>query len=276
MPSKALPQSDTSGTSLADTVKSVRSDHSFYASAGYGSNMIYLGSTISQDQPYGYGALTYGYNDNLFLTLSAVHLHDQNPFIAFSSGSINYTHTFNSWFDISASLSGYLVARSLADTLFGNFIYGDLTFGVDWRLLYTKISAGGLVMDGINPYLQLRNSRFFKTPEFSKKKLYFTFDPYINVMFGSLTKAETKDGTTVTISPPYRKKGKNPQGSSSYTNYSTVFGLMEIDFGLPVSFNAGRFTIETEPDYIIPLYDGSEYQGMKGFVFQLSVYFRIF
>ncbi len=112
---------------------------------------------------------------------------------------------FNSWFDISSSVSGYLVAPSLSDTLFGNFLYGDLTLGIDWRLLYTKISAGGLVMDGVNPYLQLRNSRFFKTPEFSKKDLFFTFDPYFNLLFGTLTRAETTTGTVINISPPYRK-----------------------------------------------------------------------
>ena len=30
---------------------------SFYAGGGYGSNMIYLGSTMSQDNPYGYASL---------------------------------------------------------------------------------------------------------------------------------------------------------------------------------------------------------------------------
>jgi len=269
---EALSQADSASSAVSDAGKT---RHTLYSAAGYGSNLIYLGSTISQNQPYGYTALTYGYKDQLYFTVSAVHLHERDPFVAFSSGSINYSHAFNSWFDISSSVSGYLVAPSLSDTLFGNFLYGDLTLGIDWRLLYTKISAGGLVMDGVNPYLQLRNSRFFKTPEFSKKDLFFTFDPYFNLLFGTLTRAETTTGTVINISPPYRKGGKYSQ-SSLTTEYTKLFSIMELDFGIPVAFNSGHLTIEAEPGYVIPLYDDLIYPGLKRFVFTLSAYFRIF
>lgn len=272
-----LSQTDSVSSASSDTSVNVKTKnhHSFYAGGGYGSNLIYLGSTISQNQPYGYTALTYGYKNQLYFTVSAVHLQERDPFVAFSSGSINYSHVFNSWLDISSSVSGYLVAPSLSDTLFGNFLYGDLTLGIDWRLLYTKISAGGLVMDGVNPYLQVRNSRFFKTPEFSKKDIFFTFDPYLNLLLGTLTRAETTTGTIINISPPYRKGGKNGQ-SSSTTEYTKLFSIMELDFGIPVAFNSGHLTIEAEPGYIIPLYDDFEYPGLKRFVFTLSAYFRIF
>jgi hypothetical protein len=276
VPVQVLSQADSQAPEVhSDSSKNETSRHSLYSSLGYGSNLIYLGSTISQNQPYGYAALTYGYRDKLYFTVSAVHLHERSPFIAFSSGSINYNHTFNSWFDISAGISGYLVAPSLSDTLFGNFLYGDLTLGIDWRLLYTKISVGGLVMDGINPYLQLRNSRYFKTPEFSKKDLFFSFDPYFNFLFGSLTRTETTTGTIINISPPYRKGGKHGQTSST-TEYTELFSIMEVDFGLPVSFNSDHITVEAEPGYLIPFYDDPQYPGLKRFVFTFSVYFRIF
>jgi hypothetical protein len=51
---------------------------------------------------------------------------------------------------------------------------------------------------------------------------------------------------------------------------------MEIDFGLPVAFNTDFMTIEAEPSYVIPLYDDTFYPGAKGFIFSLSVFFRIF
>ncbi len=276
VPAKLLSQASNEVPSVhSDTLKNDNSRHSLYSSAGYGNNLIYLGSTISQNQPYGYAALTYGYKESLYFTVSTVHLHNLSPFIAFSSGSVNYSHEFNSWFDISSSISGYLVAPSLSDTLFGNFIYGDLTLGFDWKLLYSKISAGGLVMDGINPYLQFRNSRFFQTPGFSKNDLFFTFDPYFNVLFGTLIEAETIEGTVVKISPPYGKGGKYGQ-SSSTTVYNKSFSIIEIDFGIPIAFNSDHFTVEAEPGYIIPLYDNPENQGMNSFIFTLSVYFRIF
>ncbi len=245
-----------------------------FASGGYGSNMIYLGSTISQDQPYAYGALTYGYNNELYLTASAVHLDERKPFTAFYTGTVSYSHVFSSWFDISAGLSGYKVAQILADTLFSSFLYGDITLGFDWKILYTKISAGALFSDGTRAYFQLRNSRFFETPEFTKKKFTFSFDPYFNILAGPMTKSETTSGTVVILAPPYRKGHYRNHSSSS--KITTFYGIMEADLGVPVSFNADHFTIEAEPSYLIPLYDDLEYPGLKGFNFMISIYFRIF
>jgi len=256
-----------------DTSSTTGSVHSFFTGAGYGSNLIYLGSTISQDQPFGYAALTYGYSEALYFTASAVHLLDRSPFIAFYAGSLNFSHTFNSWFDLSASISGYKAANSLADTLFNKFTYGDLTLGFDWKILYTKITGGILFSDETNGYLQIRNSRYFETPGFSKKNLTISFDPNISVLFGPLTKIETTEGRIIKLSPPYRKGGKFI--TIPVQTISTSFGLMELDFGIPVSLNASRFALEAEPAYILPLFDDLDYPGLKGFVFLLSGYFRI-
>lgn len=274
-PVSALSQINNQSSALiSDTTLLKKSKHSLFASGGYGSNMIYLGSTISQDQPYAYGALTYGYNNELYLTASAVHLDERNPFTAFYAGTASYSHVFNSWFDISAGLSGYRVANSLADTLFSSFLYGDITSGFDWKILYTKISAGVMFSDGTRAYFQLRNSRFFETSEFTKKKFTFSFDPYFNIIAGPMTKSETTSGTVVILAPPYRKGYYRNHGSS--TKITTFYGIMETDFGVPVSFNADRFTIEAEPSYVIPLYDDLDYPGLKGFNFMISIYFRIF
>jgi len=257
-----------------DTAGTGTKPHSLFTSLGYGTNMICLGSTISGDQSYGYGAVTYGFRNKFYLTASGVHLSGREPFGAFYTGTAAYSHTFNSWFDISADLSGYLVAPELADTLFNSFVYGSITLGLDWRILYTRITTGAVAVSGTRPYLMIRNSRYFETPEFTSKKFYFTFDPYINILAGSMTKAETTSGTSVATSPPYKKKDNDGQGSAS-TKYTTFYSLIEVDFGLPVSFNAGRFTIEAEPAYILPVYEDEEYPGIKGFNFLLSVYIRI-
>ena len=106
----------------ADTVTKAPdgSKHALYAGSGYGSNMIYLGSTISRNQPYGYGSLIYGFNGELYASVSVVHLSGLNPFLSFYIGALSYNHTFNSWFDISAGAYRYEVAQSLADSLFGS------------------------------------------------------------------------------------------------------------------------------------------------------------
>lgn len=276
IPHILLSQTDTEiAVNRPDTSLSEGSRHSLFTGLGYGSNLIYLGSTISQDQQFVYSGLTYVYKDALYATVSAVHLSNRSPFLAFYTGSISYNHVFNSWFDITASISRYQVAKSLADTLFSSFFYSDLTLGFDWKLIYTKISGGALYTEENLGYIQIRNSRYIQTPDFTKKKVNFSFDPYFSILFGPLTEIETSEGTIVRISPPYRKGGKYGQ-TSPVTTISTTFGLMEMDFGVPVSFNAGKFAIEIEPGYIMPLFDDPEYPGLKGFVFLISGYLRIF
>ncbi len=301
MPFNAVSQTDTSASA-----------HSLYTSLGYGSNMIYLGSTMSQNQSYGYGSLVYGYKNSLFASFSGVHLSTVDPYMSFWIGSLSYNHTFNSWFDISAGIYRYQFAQALTDTLFNNFFYGDLTLGFDWKILYSKISAGTIFSQGSQGYVQVRNSRYFQTPSFSSKKVFFAFDPYVNILFGSLTRIESSTDTIITVSSPFLKNvsgsatgtgygSGNGQGNGNgagagtgsgtssttgstttssqavtSTAYTSDFGLMEIDFGLPVSFNTNRLTLEAEAGYILPVFDDPVYKSMKGFVFTFSIFFKIF
>lgn len=271
---KLLPESDTLKTGTKE------SSHALYSGGGYGSNMIYLGSTISQDHPYGYGSVSYGFKNELFASVSAVHLSGLDPFMAFYIGSLSYSHPFNNWFDISAGVYRYQVDQSLTDTLFDSFTFGDVTLGFDWKLIYTKISAGSLFSDFSQAFFQIRNSRYFQTPEFFRGKANFSFDPYINLLSGTITEVQSATETSYyySVSSPYRKWRNNGQGSSTTTtySYSDRFGLLEIDLGIPVAFNTDFMTIEAEPSYIIPLYDDTYYPGAKGFIFQLSLFFRIF
>ena len=200
LPLNVRSQTDTTISVTSTETPIVKgSPHSLYTGLGYGSNLIYLGSTLSQNQSYGYGTLSYGFKDAVFATVSAVNLTGLNEFPAFYIGSLSYSHTFNSWFDVSAGIYRYQFAKSLLDTLFSNFFYCDLTLGFDWKLLYSKISAGSLFSYGNQGYFQIRNSRYFQTPAFSKKKVFFSFDPYVNLLFGSLTRIETSTDTIITI-----------------------------------------------------------------------------
>jgi hypothetical protein len=260
-----------------DTAKvtSAGSNHSLFAGTGYGSNMICLGSTISQNQPYGYGTLTYGYKNELFASVSAVHLSQYNPFMAFYIGALNYSHVLSSWFDISSGIYRYQVVSSLTDTLFNSFTYGELTLGIDWRLIYSKLSIGGLASKENQAYFQFRNSRYFQTPEFLHGKANISFDPYANLLFGTLVTVKTSTENTVVVSSPGRSWKKRKYGPATYTSYSKQFGLMEADFGLPIAFNTDKMTIEAEVDYILPVYKDPDIHGPKGFIFMLSGFFRI-
>jgi len=246
--------------------------HSLYGGAGFASNMVYMGTSISQDKPVFTGSLTYGLKDKVYASVSTYHLSAFDPFLAFHTFSLSYSQAINTWLDISLGVSRYQVASSLTDTLFNSFTYGNFAIGLDWKMLYTNISAGGIFSEGSSAYMQLRNSRFFQTPEFGRGKAYFSFDPYINMLLGSLTRTETSEGTTIGISQPFSSKGSD-RNSSQAT--STFFGIMEIDLGFPAALNAGKFTIEAEPGYVLPFYSATEIFNPKGFLFLLNFYFRI-
>ncbi len=265
-PQGSGPDPDTTETSAS---------HSLFGGTGIGSNMTYLGSTISGENPYGYASLTYGFKNELYLSLSGVHLTEFDPFVAFYTASVNYTHVFNSWFDMSAGIYRYNVASSLADTLFGSFTYADLTLGFDWKILYTKISGGGLIADETTAYFQIRNSRYFETRAFSRDRFNFSFDPYANLLLGTLTTVETAQGSGTPATRPFRRWNTDGQGGG-ITTYSRKLGVLELDLGLPVAFNSDRMTIEAEAGYIIPFNYESGYQIPKGFVFLLSAFVRIF
>jgi len=224
----SLPESDTSRAG------SEVEQHALFTGAGYGSNMIYLGSSMTQDQPYSYGNLTYGFRNKLYASVSAVNLSRFDPLAAFYIGGLSYNHIFNSWFDISAGIYRYQVDSKLTDTLFNSFSYGDITLGVDWKLIYTKISFGGIITKEPQTYLQLKNSRYFQTQEFFNGKANISFDPYVNLLFGTLFIGETTEGTTVlTTTQQYT----TPWSSSPGTGSSAGYGQ-----GSPAGYGHGSST----------------------------------
>jgi hypothetical protein len=188
--------------------------------------------------------------------------------------SLNYSHVFNSWFDISSSIAGYKAPSSLQETLFSDFAFINLTTGFDWKLIYTKLSFGELISDDRHGYIQVRNSRYFETPEFFSGKSKISFDPNINILFGDLLKIETTTGLTkLGSSPPFRHFKKIP--NSTIKSYSYKFGLMDFEFSLPVTFSYDKFSIEAEPSYILPSFSNSDYPAPEGFTFFINAFFRI-
>jgi hypothetical protein len=250
-------------------------NHSLYSGIGSGSNMIFVGSTISRDKPFYSTAVTYGYKNSFYVSASASHIIGVNPYIAFYDLALTYSHVFNSWFDISSVVAGYKTPASLQETLFTDFAFINLTTGFDWKLIYTKLSFGELISAERHGYIQVRNSRYFATPEFFSGKSKISFDPDINILFGDRVKIETTTGfTRYGSASPFQQFKKKP--NSAIKSYSYQFGLVDFEFSLPVTFSYNNFSIEAEPSYILPSFSNSDYPAPEGFTFFLNAYFRIF
>lgn len=278
----------TSHAGANDSVAGSRMS-SLYAGSGYGNNLLYLGTTMSQGNSFGYASAAYGLKDKLYLSATAYTISGLSPFMTFYSLDLNFSHTFNSWFDISTGISRYNVAEKLRDTLFGNFSYAYATLGFDWRILYTQLSAGLFIADETLPYVQARFSRYFETRSFARDKAFFSIDPYVNILAGSIFHTESPQGATGTgmnqgtgtetgigIGSGTWKRERKGRHQPPGTTITSSFGLIELDLGLPAAFSHDFFTLELEPGYIIPLYPGKELPRNGRFLFLVSLFFRIF
>jgi hypothetical protein len=249
-------------------------NHSLYGAAGGGSNMVYLGTSLSKNKPYYGASLAYGYKNTFFASANVTHLSETDPFIAFSSLSLNYSHAFNDWFDLSADLAWYNTPESLSDSLFADFAYFNITTGFDWKILYTRIFFSGVVSESNGFYMQISNSRYFETPSFFNGKSLVSFNPDIDLLFGNLLYSETQEGSRkYKMAPPFSHGNQKPGSNEKYTE---KFGLVDIEFSFPVTFNYGRFTVEAEPAYILPVYSSQLYQSPEGFTFYLNLFVKIF
>ena len=287
--------------------------------------MIYLGSTISQNQPYLYGAAAYSLFEKIYVSGGAFYLSNlSKPAPAFYSAALTFNQDIFKWLDISAGMYRYMVKPELTDTLFGSFNYADVTMGIDWKLLYTEVSYGAFIMAEPPAYLQVKNSRYFETPGFFRKKATVSFQPYVNLLLGTLGTTQIFEGseiitTTQTYTTPVtvttgsgagagtgagsgtgQGQGQGPGSGSSTgstttttttttttettiteiptynTVYSESFNMLELEFGLPVSFNLDFMSLETEVSYILPMYNDPSYPSPKGFILSFSAFFKIF
>jgi hypothetical protein len=250
------------------------SSHSLFIGAGGGTNMVYLGSSLSNNKPFYAASATYGFRNSLYLTTSATHLADVYPWVAFYDATLTYTHAFNSWFDISANLAGYKTSKPLRDSLFSDFIYADLTAGFDWKLLYTRITFAEVFAQQNGFYLRIDNSRYFETPQFFAGKSIISFDPNVSLLLGNIVSSETSmTGGRYRNAPPF-SHGYRKSGGTMET-YTEKFGFIDIGLLLPITFSYGKFSLEIEPGYFLPLQQDPLYYESEGFTLNFNLFIKI-
>jgi hypothetical protein len=276
-PSISFSQTDTLARSQVESsvqTESTVKKNSLYTGIGAGSNMIYLGTSISNNKPFYSASVTYGLKNTLFVSAAATHLNETSPYVAFYNLALNYSHTFNSWFDISTDIAGYKTAESLRDSLFSDFMYINLTAGFDWKLIYTRVSFSGIISQMNGYYLQVSNSRYFETREFLKGKAIVYFNPDIDILFGNMISVENVSGNKkYGNAPPFSHAGKKTGSSSEVL--SEKFGLIDFQFSLPVTFSYGKVSFEAEPGYLLSFYSNAYYTQPEGFTFHINIIFKV-
>jgi len=274
---RSYSQTDSLPVAIADSAakSAAVKKHNLFVSTAFGSNMIFLGSSISSNNPY-YGAgLVYGYKGSFFLSASATHIRDIEPFGAFFSAAADYKHTFNKWFDVAAEVAGYKTDFRRREKLFSDFTYAGFTAGFDWKILYTRITSSLIYSGETKGYLQISNSRYFQTPYFLKKKAYVSFFPEINLLMGQLVKVDDDSGNPIQgYMPPFFRQ--RPDQPLPLITVSTRFAPVYLNFSSPVTFSYKGFSLEADPCYILPTFKDNMIKPPKGFTFYMTATFRIF
>jgi hypothetical protein len=283
------------------------SKHLLYTAEGIGSTPLFPGSSVNQNQAFSYASILYGFNNELFVSTSAFKLLSSDYPADFCSYSINYTYSLTRWFDLSFTASQIRFINNIKDSLFSSFVYADINTGFSYKFWHTYISSSGLFSGSSQYFFQFKNSVYLQTTPFLRGKVFLSFNPYINMLFGSYFKSKTTIVTTPIITydtisvsvsggtgtdltgdriyagsagtstgPTTMMNSSTTLVTSSETTYSKVSGLMEISMGLPVAINFRRLTFEAEAGYVIPEYSNALMPVSKGFVFMFSAYIKVF
>jgi hypothetical protein len=263
---------DTANQTIPAQVAS--SKHSFFLGTGYGSNLLFAGSSISANKGFLSADILYSFMGNLWVSGMAYNIPGIDVNIPMYDLSAGYNHTFNDWFDASLSLSGYLTHKGVREELYNSFGYLRMALGVDWMLLYTRLSAGKILEENSGVYINIRNSRYMRTAKFGASGNYISFDPSLNFLIGNYSQLQT-------ITTPQRPGGgirPGRPGNDQDVNYEIVdsYKVMQAELSLPISFYFYDFIFDAEPIYLIPVLKDENYISPKGFHFFFNITYRLF
>ena len=246
--------------------------HQFFAGAGYGSNLIYYGTSVSGDQPYFSAEMIYAWDKGFWASAGLFHLPDQEPFFSFTDFSTGFASVFNETFDAGISASFYHMEESIDTAFYSDYIFLGANLGIDWLVLYTTIMPGWLLAKENSFYLVVDNTHFFRTPAFGKREAYLTLNPGISFLFGSYAWLRQ-----------YRRQGSGGQGpgyggtlnKTTTTTAEVEFRLLDLQLSIPIEFFLGRFSLEFEPAYFFNFVQEINQETEERFFFTLGLYYKI-
>jgi hypothetical protein len=246
--------------------------HKLFLGSGYGSDLVYDGSSQAFSQPFYSGDIYYVYKNRWWLSAVGYKLPGIDNFVPMADFSAGFNHTVNENFDFSVALSSYRTSAEVKETIHDNFTFLRAKAGFDWYYIYSTLSLGTLFAETNSYYIYFRNSKFFRTPTLGNSGIYFSFDPSVNTVFGTSTWYETITST----SPGGFFPGRPGGGTTETVIENTTMNFVKMEFSVPVSFNIKRFSLEADAVYLVPGKRSDGVERKEGFYFFMSAFVRIF
>ncbi len=254
-------------------------NHSVFAGFGFGNDLLYTSSSLSDNQPFLSTDIMYAFKGSAWTALTLYNLPGEKPLFPFYDISAGYSHVFNNYFDAAISLSSYHSSGELDDQYYESFQYVRLRGGFDWNVLYMRATLGRILEKNSGYYIYLKNSHYFTTRKNSSDN-FFTFEPNINMLFGKHSAIAPSIRGNVDIDTPTGPGGPGggnfPGQQETENETQENFTLMRVELSVPVSYNFRDLTIEAEPLFAIPSVNGENDIATKGFFIFLNFYYRIY
>lgn len=250
---------DVEGFVLSDSI--TKKSRLLFFGLTYGNNSSFLGRYQTEVLPYYSADISYKSKAGLWLSLLAYDIYNSNAFVDEVDLMAGWNNNLSKRFDASVFYTRYFftestesIKASVANTATG-------ALGLDWRLLYSKISAHYIFGGTHDFFVVIDNSRYIEFPGILHKEDYLSLDPKISMIWGTQTFVDThymNRGTPLIDAPgggPSPPRGKPGSGGSPSTSesFQTTFSALSYEFILPVSYNTGQFSLEISGRYAIPV-----------------------
>lgn len=220
---------------------------SFAAALSYGSNSTYFGRSQAVAFPYAAATLTYSDKSGLYGSVDFYNLLNTPTALDETDLTVGWDHDLGKTTDVALSYSHFIFPANseLVKSSVNNAL--DIGLGQDWGAFYSRLSATYLFGSAAGKgdgFLILENSRYFETKRGFGENDYFAVEPVVSIAAGTQSFAET--------ALTKRNKGR---GKSNVPVARSVrnFGLVDYEFGVPVSYHVGKLALSAGWRYVVPV-----------------------
>ena len=218
---------------------------SFAAALSYGSNSTYFGRSQAVAFPYAAATLTYSAKSGLYGSVEFYNLLNTPTALDETDLTVGWDHDLGKTTDLALSYSRFFfpINSELVKSSVNNAL--DIGLGQDWGAFYSRLSANYLFGSAArrgDGFLILENSRSFETKHGFGQHDYFAVEPVVSIAAGTQSFAET--------ALTKRNKGK---GNLPVARSVRRFGLVDYEFGVPVSYYVGKLELSAGWRYVVPV-----------------------
>lgn len=235
-----------------------------FAGLTYGNNSSFLGRYQTQVLPYYSVDLSYKTKGGLWFSCVTY--------------GISGTTTLVDEIDLLAGWNFNLSKRVDASLFYTRYFFTETTdllkssvqnttsasIGLDWGLLYSKISSNYIFGGANDFFLVFDNSKYIEFPQVFNDKDYFSIEPKLSIIAGTQTFVEShmiSQGVPVAVpigGGPGGPRGR-PSGGGGATSTTTAeasktsFSILSYEVSLPLAYTTGRFSFEVSGRYCKPV-----------------------